>query len=330
MAKSAQNRGVTLITGATGLVGYNIVAALLKRKRKVRALVRSLEKGRRLLPPECELVQGDITDIESIKTAMNGCNIIYHAAGFPEQWMKDPDIFTQVNVMGTQNMIDVALSQKVTKFIYTSTIDVFDGKSGEEYDESIIDPNPKGTFYERSKQLADQRVAAALEEGLNAIFLHPAGVYGPGPTDSPGTNDFIMKLHKGDIPVLLPGGLPLVFGPDVGEAHVLAEEKAKIGSRYILSESYQELKSLAQIILEELGSSRKVPPVLPLSIARAISSAGELWAGISNKAPLIPKGQLHFMQWQANPQSGKAQRELGWTLTPLREGLAETIIFLIS
>ena len=88
----------TLVTGATGLVGYNIVDALLKRNRRVRALVRSIEKGKRLLPVECELIQGDTTDKDSISNAMKDCSIVYHSAGFPEQWMKDNSIFQRVNV----------------------------------------------------------------------------------------------------------------------------------------------------------------------------------------------------------------------------------------
>ena len=240
----------TLVTGATGLVGYNVVDALLKRNRKVRALVRSMEKGKRLLPDECELIQGDITDKDSVDKAMEACSIVYHSAGFPEQWMKDPGIFQQVNVEGTQNMVNAALKKKIKRFIYTSTIDVFEAETGQEYDESNIDDKPKGTFYERSKQLADQRVVAAMEKGLPAIFLHPSGVYGPGPTESPGTNHFILKLHRGDVPVLLPGGYPLVYAVDVGEGHVLAEEKAEPGNRYILSESYYDLPQLTKIILE--------------------------------------------------------------------------------
>jgi len=320
----------TLVTGATGLVGYNVVDALLKRNRRVRALVRSIEKGKRFLPEDCELIQGDITDKDSLRKAMKDCSIVYHSAGFPEQWMKDPDIFQRVNVGGTQNMVDVALEGKIKRFIYTSTIDIFEAEAGQEYDESIIDSQPKGTFYERSKQLADQRVVAAVEKGLPALFLHPSGVYGPGPTESPGTNDFILKLYRGAVPVLLPGGYPVVYAPDVGAGHVLAEQKAEVGSRYILSEAYYDLPQLTQIILEELGINKKVPPVMPLPVVKMISRLGEWWSGIINKPPLIPKGQLHFMQWKARPESKKAQQELDWSPTPLREGLSKTISFLMG
>lgn len=318
----------TLVTGATGLVGYNIVKALLARGRSVRALVRSIEKGQRLLPAECELVQGDITDKASIEVAMQNCDVVYHAAGFPEQWMKDPEIFYRVNVQGTENMLQVAQAQNIKRFMYTSTIDVFAAEKGQQYNESILDPEPKGTDYERSKQLADQKVVEALQQGLPVIFLHPAGVYGPGPTDSPGVNDFINKLDKGEAPVLLPGGLPLVYAPDVGEGHALAEEKAEMGSRYILGEGYYELPYLAKQILVALHSNKKVPPVMPVSIVKVLSSITEFFANIFNKPPLIPKGQLHFMLWQAIPDSSKAQRELSWKPTLLKDGLEKTVSFL--
>jgi dihydroflavonol-4-reductase len=320
---------ITLVTGATGLVGYNIVAALLQRRRKVRALVRSLEKGRRRLPADCELVQGDVTDRDSVERALAGCTVVYHAAGFPEQWMKHPAIFDQVNVGGTRNMLAAALQQNIRRFVYTSTIDVFSAAAGQEYDESLLASYPKGTPYERSKQAADQAVTAALENGLPAVFLHPAGLYGPGPSDSPGTNDFILKLHRGQVPMLLPGGFPLVFAPDVGEGHVLAELKSEVGGRYILSEDYYALPDLARVILEELGLRKRVPPVMPMGIVKAVAAIGEWWAGITGKPPLIPKGQLHFMQWQAFPKNNKARQVLGWSPTPLRSGLQQTIAYLL-
>ena len=320
----------TLVTGGTGLIGYNIISALLKRKRKVRALVRSVKKGKKLLPSSVELVQGDITDKASIAAAMAGCNIVYHAAGYPEQWKKDPTIFNEVNVKGTQNMIDVALSQKIEKFIYTSTIDVFKGEKGKSFNESVIDEKPKGTAYERSKQKAFQLVLNAMDKGLNTINIHPAGLYGPGPTDSPGINNLIIDLNHGKVPMLLPGGLPLVFSEDAGEGHVLAEEKGNISESYILSEGYYDLPLLAQKILDGLNLNKKPPIVMPLPLVKLVAKTGEWFANISGKPPLIPKGQLHFLLWGAIPDSRKAQMELGWIPTPIAKGISKTTDYLFK
>ncbi len=317
----------TLVTGSTGLVGYHIVHALLQRGRRVKVLVRSLDKARALLPGACEFVQGDITDKGAVERAVQGCSVVYHAAGLPEQWLPDPTLFHRVNVEGTRNALDAALAHGVQRFIYTSTIDVFAGQAGQPFDESRLDPQPRGTYYERSKQAADQQVGAALQRGCPAIFLHPSGVYGPGPASSPG-NKIILQLQHGRLPALPPGGFAVVFAPDVGEGHVLAEEQATIGSRYILSESYYPFVELVRAVLTELGIEKQPPPTLPLPVARGIASLSEWVAGITRRPPLLAKGGLYFLQWQARPQSEKAQRELGWKPTPLREGLRETIAFL--
>lgn len=318
-----------LVTGATGLVGYNIMQALMRRDHNVRLLVRSVEKAQRLMPSACELVQGDITNKASLYPAMEGCDMVYHAAGFPEQWMRDPGIFRRVNVSGTRKMVDVALDAGIKRFIYTSTIDVFQGKAGETYDESVIDPKPKGTYYERSKQDADKLVTEALDRGLPAVFLHPSAVYGPGPLvkSSPGVNDLILKLYRGQVPALLPGGFPVVYAPDVGEGHVLAAEKADIGERFILSDQYLSLQDLAKIVYEELNISKRFPMVMPLPLAKIVADVGEMVADLINKPPLIPKGQLTFLQWQAIPSSDKAQRELGWQSRVFRECVKPTYSF---
>ncbi len=318
----------TLVTGSTGLVGYHIVHALLQRKRRVKALVRSINKGKALLPDTCELVQGDITDQVTVRRAMQGCSVVYHAAGLPEQWLHDPGQFHHVNVAGTQNMLEAALEQGVERFIYTSTIDVFAGQAGHEFNESHLDSQPRGTYYERSKQAADQQIVAALQRGLPAIFLHPSAVYGPGPTSSPTLNNLISQFQQGRVPALTPGGLAVVFAPDVGEGHVLAEELAAIGSRYILSESYYTVVEFAQAVLAALGIEKPPPPTLPLAVARGISYISEWVAGFTRQPPVAPKGGLHFLQWQAIPKSEKAQCELGWKPTPLCEGLRKTIAFL--
>ncbi|MEO8699042.1 MAG: NAD-dependent epimerase/dehydratase family protein [Kofleriaceae bacterium] len=314
-----------LVTGGTGMVGDAIATALLAKNYRVRALVRSLAKGKRLLPAGCELVEGDVTVPATLAPAIAGCEWVFHAAGFPEQWMKDAHAFDRINAGGTENMIAAARTAGVTRFVLTSTIDVFIWRSGETYDESELDPAPKGTPYERSKQRADKLVA---DSGLDAVFLHPSAVYGPAPSDSPGVNDLIVKLANAKVPGLLPGGFPVVYAPDAGAGHVLAAERGKAGARYILSDRYYTLAELAKAALEALGIDRKPPRVLPLWLARVVSTLGEAKGSLTGGAPLIPKGQLKFLQVDSYPTAKRASAELGLAFTPLATGLAKTIDWL--
>lgn len=313
-----------LLTGGTGLVGSSIARALVDAGRDVRALVRSRARGRRALPDGVELVEGDVTDAASLRRAVDGCAVVYHAAGLPEQWFADPSVFQRVNVQGTANMIEAALAAGVTRFVYSSTIDVFAAAPGAEYDESVLDPEPKGTYYERSKQDADRLVVAALERGLPAVFVHPSAVYGPAPAASPGLNDFIARILRGEIPMLLPGGMPVVYALDLAAGHLLAEARAPVGARYILSESYHSLVDIARAAVAAAGRGR-VPRVMPLAVARAVSAIGEAVARFTHRPPLIPAGQLCFLQWQARPNSARARRELGWQPTPFADALPPTI-----
>ena len=317
--------GRVLLTGGTGIVGGAVAAELVRRGRAVRALVRSLERGRVLLPTGCELVEGDVTDAASVRRAVDGCTVVYHTAGLPEQWLADPSTFARVNVGGTRLVAEAALAARVTKFVYTSTIDVFACVPGVPFDEGTIATMPKATAYQRSKQDADRLVVELASRGLPAVFLHPSGVYGPVPAASPGLNAFIADLVRGKIPMLLPGGLPLVYAPDVGTGHVLAEERAP-GSRYILSESYWELVAIARAVAE-VAPAAKVPRVLPNAVAHAVSAAGELVARATRKPPLIPHGQLTFLESGTRPDAARARRELGWAPTPFRDALPATLAF---
>ena len=315
-----------LLTGGTGLVGSSIAQALVGAGRPVRALVRSRARGQAALPAAVELVEGDVTDAASLRRAVDGCAAVYHAAGLPEQWFADPAIFQRVNVQGTAHMIEAALAAGVTRFVYSSTIDIFAAAPGATYDETVIDPRPKGTYYERSKQDADRLVVAALERGLPAVFVHPSAVYGPAPAASPGLNDFIARILRGEIPMLLPGGMPVVYAPDLAIGHLLAEERAAVGARYILSESYHSLAEIAAAVVATAGRGT-VPRVMPMGVAKAVSAAGEWLSKLTGKPPLIPAGQLCFLQWQARPSSARAQRELGWKPTPFAAALPATIAY---
>src|SRR5262249_51475250 len=149
-----------------------------------------------------------------------GCDTVFHAAGMPEQWLRDPGQFHRVNVEGTAALVDVAMKAGIRAFVYTSTIDVFAQRPGVGYDESVLATEPLATAYERSKQLADEVVADAVTRGLPARFIHPATVFGPSPTRTPGLNDVIAKLAAKRLPVLPPGGLPVVFAPDVASGQI--------------------------------------------------------------------------------------------------------------
>jgi len=171
-----------------------------------------------------------------------------------------------VNVDGTRNVVEAALAAGVERFVYTSSDDLLVQAPGAPFDESVVNANPGLTPYQRSKQEADRIVTAALERGLAAVFLHPAGVYGPAPFLVKGLNDLLMQLAKRKTPALLPGGMAVAYSDDVADGHVRAAAQAPVGARYLLAESFQPLTEIARAVAESEPRA-KVPPVMPLPVA---------------------------------------------------------------
>ena len=313
-----------LVTGATGNVGAPIATRLAREGERVRALVRDPERARRLLLDDVELVAGDVTDASSVRSAAEGCAVVYHAAGLPEQWRRNPADFTRVNVEGTRNLIEASLDGGVERFVYTSTIDVFAWTPGEPFDESTLDPDPRPTYYERSKQEADALVTQALDRGLPAVFLHPSAVYGPAPALTPGLNDFLVRLARRKIPMVLPGGMPVVHGADVADGHIRAAAHAPIGARFILSTAYYTLAEIAEAVALHVPRA-KVPASMPIRAARAASVLGEAVAKATRRPPLIPRGTLHFLESHPVPDATRARQELGWAPIGFDDGVVRAL-----
>ena len=109
--------------------------------------------------------------------------------------------------------------------------------------------------------------------------------------------------------------------------HLLAEERAPVGARYILSESTVSPPELAEAECAVAARGR-VPRVMPTFVAHAVATAGELLSRVTGRPPLISRGQVHFIGLYARPSSRRIQSELGWKPTPLRDGLRRTIDWL--
>ena len=308
-------------------MGHAVAVALLERGDQVRALVRDPERARRVLPPGVEAVRGDVTDPDSLAPAAQGCELVFNAMGMPEQWAADPDVFERVNARGTENVVRAAAAAGVRRVVHTSTIDVFEADGDGRLDESRLATAPKGTPYERSKQHAEE-LALGAADGVELVLVNPAAVYGPGPSAPAsvdrGLIDPVVRGRRLALPALPPGGFGVVFSPGAAAGQLLAAERGRHGERYILCDQHVTLRELATEAVRVAGRGR-VPPTLPVPVARVMASAGEGVAKVVRRPPLLPRGQLHFVLWNAAPDSSRAQRELGWRPTPLEEGLRATL-----
>jgi dihydroflavonol-4-reductase len=318
-----------LVTGATGKVGHSIARTLLERGDEVHVLVRNPGRASSQLPPGVQAIRGDVTEPASVEQAAAGCELVFNAMGLPEQWFADPDIFERVNARGTETVVRAAAAAGARRVVHTSTIDVFHAEPGTRFDESQVADYPKGTAYERSKQHAEQlALAAAAETGVELVIVNPAAVYGPGPPGSASVEQGLLRPvvdgRRSAVPLLPPGGLPMVYSTGLATGQLLAAARGVPGERYILCDGHMSFRELAETAVRLAGRGR-VPAVMPVPLAKALAAGGEIVSRAIRKPPLLPKGQLHFFLWDPRPQSGKAQRELGWVPTPLEEGLRAVV-----
>jgi len=313
-----------LVTGATGKVGNAISRALLDRGDEVVVLVRDPERAAAVLPTGVLPVRGDVTEPATLPAAVSGCELVFNAMGLPEQWFADEGIFDRVNAVGSGDLAAAARAAGAKRFVHTSTNDVFHAERGASFDESELADYPKGTAYERSKQRAEQLVLSH-RDGMEVVILNPTGVYGPGPSTSATLEAGMFKpLVKGRLPALPPGGMGLVFVDGVAQGHLLAAEKGEDGERYILTDAYADFRDLAEAVVRVAGRGR-VPPTMPVPIARVLAAGGEGISRVIRRPPMLSRGQLHFFRWQAKADATRARRELGFTPTPLEEGLRATL-----
>jgi nucleoside-diphosphate-sugar epimerase len=313
-----------LVSGGTGKVGNAVARAARNAGHEVRVLARDLGRAVALLPQGFEFVAGDVTDPGTLGPAVAGCEVVFNAMGLPEQWLADEALFDQVNAQGSANLARAAAAAGVRRFVHTSTIDVFDAPAGGRFDERALAANPKGTAYEQSKQHAEQVVLGAAGS-MEVVFTNPATVYGPGPAGSASIERLFRLAVRGLVPAVPPGGFGVVFAEGLAQGHLLAAAVGEPGERYILCDEHATMMRLAKAAVSVAGRGRAPRITMSAGFAKAMAAAGEALARVSGRPPLLSRGQLEFLLWNAVPDSTKAQRELGWTATPLETGIRQTL-----
>lgn len=323
------------VTGSTGFIGTKLVNELVKRGHTVHALTRGTSNKEGLSHERIKLVTGDILDRKSLEKGMEGCNQVFHLAAYAKNWARDPKVFFEQNVGGMRNVFDAAASLGVERVVFTSTIVAFGptapGVVGTETMPRITERF--FTEYEETKTLAEREALQRAAHGFPVVIVNPTRVYGPGKlTEGNSVSLMIDMYDKGKVPVLLNNGNDIgnyVLVDDLVQGHILAMEKGKIGERYILGGENASLRQLYQLVDEVSGKKHfqmNLPPKIAFLYAGFEKKKAE-WLGMY---PQITPGWVEtFLQdWVYAPT--KAERELGYTITPLKEGVRMTYEWLLS
>ena len=280
-----------------------------------------------------EWVAGDILDRDSLRRGLAGCTEVFHLAAYARNWAKDQLLFFRVNVEGARNVFEVAVEAGVRRIVYTSTVVVFGPTPrGVVGNEEMPRATPRFlTEYEESKAVAEKEALELTSRGFPIVVVHPTRVYGPGKlTEGNTVSLMIDQYDRGRFPVLPGRGENVgnyALVDDLVEGHVLAMEKGKVAERYILGGENSSLKGLLRLV-DESTQRRHFQVSLPRSVSMfyaALEKRKADWFGVY---PRITPGWMKTFLEDWAYTSAKAERELGYRITPLREGVARTLDWL--
>jgi dihydroflavonol-4-reductase len=312
-----------LVTGGTGFIGRAIVERLLADGNRVKALARSEASRSELRGLGAEPVTGDLLDLEALAAAMQGCDIVYHAAGANAFCLRDPAPMFEVNVRGSENVVRAAVRAGVRRVVYTSsaaTLGEAGGTVGSE------DSPHRGWFlsdYERSKFEAEQAVfETARETGIEVVSVNPASVQGPG--RATGSTKLLLDYANGRLKAVVDSRLSLVDIADCTEGHVLAASRGNPGERYVLSGATLTVREGLALIAGIVGNVRP-PRTLPPSLALAVATAAEAFGRVRRRRPPICRELARTLIHGHAYDGSKATRSLGLRYTPIEETLRRTV-----
>jgi dihydroflavonol-4-reductase len=312
--------GKTLVTGATGLVGSHVARALVARGDDVRVTVRAHAMLDAIADLDVEVITADVLERRAMRRALSGVDKLFHVAGATTLRAGWRDLY-DANVTGTRIALEEALRAGVERVVHTSTVAALGPAArGSTADEQhVLNAARVGLTYANIKAEAEREALRVSAQGLPVVIVNPAHVLGPGDLYRSST-ELVRRFLRREIPVYVDGALCIVGAQDVARGHLLAEEKGRVGERYILGgRNFTNDRLFA-----DLGRLSGVEPPalkLPLTAALGLAQAAERLPG--RPALTVEEVRALSMWWAY--RSTKAKRELGWTPGHHEQPLVDTI-----
>lgn len=308
-----------LVTGATGLLGNNIVRQMLDRNMTVRVLVRSTRDKRPLEGLNVEIVEGDICSEESVQKACQGIPLLIHAAADVRIGRSGREEMKKINVEGTHNVVKAALAHGM-RMVYVSSVDTLGwGTLKEPAHEESPPGDDLKCSYIISKREAESLVLYHSTLGLNAVVVNPAFMLGPWDW-KPSSGRMLLEVGRGMGLFAPPGGNDFCDVRDVASGVLAAADRGTAGKRYILGGKglsyYDAWTTFARIV----GST---PPLMvawkwPMGLT---GSLGSLWGKIRRREPDINIASVRMAMMPHHFTHQRATEELDYRPRPLEESV---------
>lgn len=331
MVEANPSMAKTLVMGASGFLGSHVVKALAAAGREVRIMVRATSDTQAIDHLDLEHVLGDVTDLEAIALAMTGCDTVFYCIVDTRAWLRDPAPLYETNVEGLRRTMDVALQEGIERFIFTSTYGTLGlNPSGVSTEADQFNWADKAPDYVLCRvQAEDLLLEYCRERSLPGIACCVANTYGGHDVVPTPHGQMVKDAAIGKMPIYWDGGGPCVGIRDAAQALLLAEEKGRIGERYIIAERWLDWKELFTLAAEAGGVK---PPALriPLLLMFIISGFTDVLSFFTRRDNRMSLASLRCSTLLPNVDSAKARGELGWAPEPVEISIAEAVDFYSS
>ncbi len=317
---------LTVVTGASGHVGANLVRELLARGREVRALVLETETPKSLRGLDIELRSGDIRDAEFVSESLRGAEVVFHLAANISLMMNAWPLVESINVGGPRHVVEACLAHGVRRLIHFSSIHAHEQEPLDSpVDEARAYAHKAGTPpYDLSKAAGERVVLDGIERGLDAVILNPTGILGPHDYQPSHLGCGLLGLAAGRLPAKVDGGFNWVDVRDVVQAALAAEASAPTGGKYILSGEWVDMPGIAARVERLTGVSAPWFHC-PRWLAMFSAPFATWFARITGTRPLYTTASLLALQSNQHMSSARAQRDLGFSPRSFDESLEDTL-----
>lgn len=317
----------TLVTGSTGFLGSAVLRELLSDGREVKVLVRKGTNTANIDGLDVEIAYGDLRDLESLRSALKDCNILYHIAAYYSLWNHDRKIIYEINVDGTRKVLQAAQEKGLEKIVYTSTV----GCIGLNKDltpateRTFFNKNTLSNDYKKSKYQAEQVVLEFVRSGLPVVIVNPSTPVGPRDIKPTPTGKIILDFLNRKMPAYLHTGLNLIDVKDCARGHILAEKKGVFGERYILGNQNMSLLDILTT-LEKITGLRAPRVKMPFWVAFGAGLVCEIISNhVTRKPPMVPLAGVKMAKYFMYFDSSKAVKELGLAQNPVEKALRQSV-----
>ncbi len=317
-----------VITGASGFIGSAVARAVRARGAQVVAMVEPGAGDSNLQGIDAVRTVADIRDIAAVRAACQGARFVFHLAAVYRFWARDPQIFYDVNVGGTLNVLDAVRAAGCERLIFTSTVGVLGlgaTRQGKPADEtSCTDISHLFGHYKRTKFTAEHEVLRAAAQGQDVCIVLPTFPLGPGDQRPTPTGKVVLDFLNGRMPGFVDTAMNVTHVDDLALGHLAALERGASGRSYILGGENLSMQAILRTLAQCTGLS--APRLrIPRALALTAGAASDLIEGrLLRREPHVPLEAARMSATRMIFSDERARTEIGYSSRPARDAIEES------